>query len=480
MTQTNYTNINYTNPIPTPSITVTTDKTYYVAGDTITISGTADPHLTVKVQLQGIPNPIYKKIPVSIAILDSANNPVSIQQIDVDDNGKFTTVVRSDGVLWKYPGLYTVIVQQGTADHKVTTKFWFNYNGGAIPAEPIPTPTPTPTPVPQPTQNNTGTPQTTSGDCPPDCLPKATYNPLTASGPILPISVTTDKSTYDHNSIIMVSGHVDHPYPGQDIGMKIISPSGNVVSSAQLSVDRNGDYTTNLNTANPLWTENGVYTIYVQKGDEQASVNSTVFQLTGESPPPSTTPSTSSTPTIPTTIFNATSQDLASINDARNNQTIAAEVNVVNQTVQTTSINSNVSVQTNNTSPDSLSISVSAPSQTSPKVIVVNIAATTIDIANLKDLGVMYDGVPIPPASNIDSILHAKSTDSPSFAIVITQSGAQILILIPHFSTHTITITNMSKVIPAVPEFPFTLLTLIIATFSIVLIPKIFMLNNNL
>ena len=42
-------------------------------------------------------------------------------------------------------------------------------------------------------------------DCPPDCLPKATYNPFTASGPILPISVTTDKSTYDHNSIIMVS-----------------------------------------------------------------------------------------------------------------------------------------------------------------------------------------------------------------------------------------------------------------------------------
>jgi predicted secreted protein with PEFG-CTERM motif len=30
----------------------------------------------------------------------------------------------------------------------------------------------------------------------------------------------------------------------------------------------------------------------------------------------------------------------------------------------------------------------------------------------------------------------------------------------------------MSKVIPAVPEFPFAILALIIATFSIVLIPK--------
>src|SRR5438105_15537414 len=91
-------------------------------------------------------------------------------------------------------------------------------------------------------------------DCPPDCNPKATYNPLTASGPILPISVTTDKSTYDHKSIIMVSGHVDHPYPGQDVGMKVTSPSGNVVSAAQLTVDNNGDFTTKVNTGSPIWT----------------------------------------------------------------------------------------------------------------------------------------------------------------------------------------------------------------------------------
>ncbi len=39
-------------------------------------------------------------------------------------------------------------------------------------------------------------------------------------------------------------------------------------------------------------------------------------------------------------------------------------------------------------------------------------------------------------------------------------------------NNHT-AITNMSKVIPVIPEFPFALLALIIATFSIVLIPKI-------
>ena len=57
----------------------------------------------------------------------------------------------------------------------------------------------------------------------------------------------------------------------------------------------------------------------------------------------------------------------------------------------------------------------------------------------------MYDGKPISPAPNMDAILHAKSTDNPSFAIVVTQSGVQVLVLVPHFSTHSITITNMSK-----------------------------------
>ncbi len=102
-----------------------------------------------------------------------------------------------------------------------------------------------------------------------------------------------------------------------------------------------------------------------------------------------------------------------------------------------------------------MGVQVTATNQTGPKVIVFNLNATTINLQNLKDLGVMYDGKLIQPAPNMDAILHAKPTDNPSFAIVVTQSGVQVLVLVPHFSTHSITITNMSKVIPAVPEFPF-------------------------
>ena len=176
-------------------------------------------------------------------------------------------------------------------------------------------------------------------------------------------------------------------------------------------------------------------------------------------------------------VFTPTPQDIQNIDQAKANQTIAAEVNVgVNQS--TTTIDNNVSVQTTNNTPDSLNVNVSASNQTGPKVIAFNLPATTINVANLKDLGVMYDGKLIQTAPNMDAILHAKSTDNPSFAIIVTQSGVLVLVLIPHFSTHSITITNMSKIIPVVPEFPFSILALVIATFSIIFIPKILYRQN--
>jgi len=162
-------------------------------------------------------------------------------------------------------------------------------------------------------------------------------------------------------------------------------------------------------------------------------------------------PSSARIPSTP--VITPTQQDIENINQAKNNQTIAAEVNVGSSQSETRSIDNSVSVQTTSTTPDSLGVKVSAPDQTGPKVIVFNLNATTINVSNLKDLGVMYDGKLISPAPNMDTILHAKSTDNPSFAIVVTQSGVQVLVLVPHFSTHTITLTNMSKVIPAVPEF---------------------------
>jgi predicted secreted protein with PEFG-CTERM motif len=138
------------------------------------------------------------------------------------------------------------------------------------------------------------------GFCPPTCESSSEYTNAMMTGNasslsavqqpenIIPLTLTTDKTTYDHASVIMVSGHVINPYPGQDVAMKLSSPEGNVVFVSQLSLDSNGNFNTTINTSSSLMTENGQYTLYAQQGNEQARTNQVQFQLTGQIP---TTPS---------------------------------------------------------------------------------------------------------------------------------------------------------------------------------------------
>jgi len=151
--------------------------------------------------------------------------------------------------------------------------------------------------------------------------------------------------------------------------------------------------------------------------------------------------------------YHATEQDISDIAEAKTNETIAAQVDIGAGNVSEKSIDNNVAVNVGNITNGAVSMTVSASSQSGPKVILINLNSTTIDVGNVQYLHIMYDGQPIAPAASVAELLHPVSSDQPHFAILITQSGAQILISIPHFSTHTITITNMSKAIPAVPEF---------------------------
>jgi len=287
-------------------------------------------------------------------------------------------------------------------------------------------------------------------------------------------SITLSTSGKYQNPQMVVSGNdlyvfwMDYSSGSRGIFLKTSTDGGNTFSSS-----------INLSPANSYIAQiaisgNNVYVIWVYGSESHSLLFQNISHISEQpsiTPTPNTTINTQ--PSSPASVFTPSQQDIQNINQAKASQTIAAEVNVGANQSQTTSIDNNVSVHTNNSTSNEINISVSAPDQTGPKVIMFNLSATTINVQNLKDLGIMYDGKPIPPAPNMDAILHAKPTDSPSFAIVVTQSGVQVLVLVPHFSTHSITITNMSKVIPTVPEFPFATLALIIATFSIVLIPKI-------
>jgi predicted secreted protein with PEFG-CTERM motif len=95
----------------TPLITTSTDKSSYIIGDTIVVSG------SVKSVVIGTP--------LTIQILDPDNNLVQVAQIDVSQDGKYTDTIKAVGALWKSNGAYTVKVQYGPPNVTAQATFTF-------------------------------------------------------------------------------------------------------------------------------------------------------------------------------------------------------------------------------------------------------------------------------------------------------------------------------------------------------------------
>jgi len=112
-------------------------------------------------------------------------------------------------------------------------------------------------------------------------LPSGTSNPLSSQNTPIPLTVSTDKAVYDHNSIVVVSGHVANPYPGQQVTLRVSDPSGAIVQISQITLDNNGNFGTKLTTASPLWTRSGVYTIFAQYGNQQGTSAKVQFTIPG-------------------------------------------------------------------------------------------------------------------------------------------------------------------------------------------------------
>ncbi|MGI0075180.1 MAG: PEFG-CTERM sorting domain-containing protein [Nitrosotalea sp.] len=107
-------------------------------------------------------------------------------------------------------------------------------------------------------------------------------SPSTGSQQILPIAVSTDKSAYDRQSIVIVTGHVQNSIGGQAVTMKVSDPNGNVVEVDQITLNSNGDFQDKINTSSPLLSAGGTYTIYVQAGAQQGLLSTTTqFTLPG-------------------------------------------------------------------------------------------------------------------------------------------------------------------------------------------------------
>ena len=93
------------------SIVVTTDKTSYADGETILVTG------EVRELLSGYP--------VSLRVIAPNGNLVSVAQIDVGSDKKFSAELTAGGALMRSEGEYTIAVLYGTESRTAETTFTF-------------------------------------------------------------------------------------------------------------------------------------------------------------------------------------------------------------------------------------------------------------------------------------------------------------------------------------------------------------------
>ena len=77
-----------------------------------------------------------------------------------------------------------------------------------------------------------------------------------------PISIETDSDTYDHSSIITVTGQIANVDPNYlVVALKSLAPNGNIAGVAQPEVNSDGSFVGTFNTSGYAWKNNGTYQI---------------------------------------------------------------------------------------------------------------------------------------------------------------------------------------------------------------------------
>ena len=103
----------------------------------------------------------------------------------------------------------------------------------------------------------------------------------------IPISVWVDKDEYTHEDIIMLTGYVANPDTAgtgeSQVTVMVRNSIGSIVTIDQVEVNDDKTFETSLNTAGRLWIYDGVYTIYVQQGQNSNKIQ--VELVEGEKKP---------------------------------------------------------------------------------------------------------------------------------------------------------------------------------------------------
>src|SRR5690348_4158250 len=107
----------------------------------------------------------------------------------------------------------------------------------------------------------------------------AQTNPQTSTG--VPITVTTDKASYNDGDKLTISGTTQDFISGTPVSVIVRNPIGNVVQIAQVDLGSDRTYSTTITVGgSSLWQAAGTYEVDVQFGSKDRSAKTT-FDFTG-------------------------------------------------------------------------------------------------------------------------------------------------------------------------------------------------------
>jgi len=93
-------------------LTLSTDSSSYEKGTTIEVSGLISDYDASD------PLKVYQ---ITLRVVDTKNNIITVSQFDPNDDGTFSTSINSDGPTWKFDGDYVIMLNYG--DLKATYTF---------------------------------------------------------------------------------------------------------------------------------------------------------------------------------------------------------------------------------------------------------------------------------------------------------------------------------------------------------------------
>lgn len=152
--------------------------------------------------------------------------------------------------------------------------------------------------------------------------------------------------------------------------------------------------------------------------------------------------SSSSTITTAATTESAGTKVESQIQDALNNLTIPAAVQVTPLASSSDVYDSRFSLSVGQQGDNGLVIAISGENVTGPRVLLINMSRTD-PLSLYPALNVTLDGIQVTEASSALQVLDPISTNPPYYVLVATSDSIQLLISIPHFSLHLIQVAGV-------------------------------------